>query len=303
MNYSTDQIDHICETMIADLGVDPSAIYCQFTGAPIGHILRDHLGIILSMLPAEMDLESIMDDLFTRTITSMRPSPAFNLIRGESLNQMRKVVPRELTSLLLGRFYRPRDTQYSNIKRTLPQRLADGQKQILLFQQLGKLDFTTSEARWFLHHLIELDSQFDLTLVDKLADFPKDSTQLDFTPENLALYTESLASLIKVLHAKKDALERKAMLHQSWLAAGGNRQLRTAHMGSFMELTPPSPTKAAIQAKEARKGSIRMLLRQIMEDSNSDDSTATPIAKPIPAFVPAIMPNGMPRLKLNRGAL
>jgi hypothetical protein len=269
-------------------GINPMVVYCQSTGAPIADMLPAEFDLLLFMIPSN-DVDEIADDLFVRTIASMRPSPSLNLVRPDSFNRLRISAPAQLCALLLGKMYRPRDKMYDFARQTFEQRIEAGRRQIAVWSQISQLDFSKSEAQWFLHYLIELDTRFDLNQVDSLAALP---ARIDhFEAANLKIYADALATLVTALQSKKDRMEHQAALHSSWLASGGNRTTRSAYVGSFLALAPIGAEKKKELEKKARVATVRQMLASVMLEMQ-------PKVEPKPAFTPGIAANGMPKFRL-----
>lgn len=280
---------------IQHTGINPSMIYCQSTGRIIGELSPSEMALIAIMIPDDMAPDQIADDLYIRTLSSMRPSPAFNYIRADTMNQMRVHAPADLASYLLNRMMIIPDRAYSGVRRSLNQKLQEHERLIKLHEKMSTLDFTTDDtARWFLHYLIELDSRFNLYDMTDQKIFPLDLDSWHLS--NLALYNEALADLIESLQSRKDKLEREARLHESWLRNGGNRSMRNSHVSSFFELKPVSEATQRKIEKEKHISDIKSLLRKIMDAGS--ESEAAPAPKII---LPKVFPNGALRLKINRG--
>jgi len=87
-------------------GFDPQVVYCSITGRPIGRF--DDEIIIESLAEmGTMDDEEVLDDLLTRTLSSMRPSPNWNMADAHSLKRRVKSAPTQTLSYLLIRLYSP----------------------------------------------------------------------------------------------------------------------------------------------------------------------------------------------------
>ena len=253
----------IIATCIQELGINPTTIYCQMTGAPIGAILPDEWNLILAQIgqPA-IDDNSFIDDLYVRTICAMRPSPAWNYSRGDRLDDMRLSAPKRLMSHLLGRIYFRQYGMYSNRGRTMEQRLNHGRDLIVFYEKLQSL--TDKELiDNLLYRLLEMDAKFDLSKIDSIKGFPETSQIFDIN--DVGEYIGCLQRATAKLEVTRDKLDRQNKLQTSFLADGGRKDIRRAFIGSFMEVTPLSERQQQIAAKKKQTNDIRYLLYQIME--------------------------------------
>lgn len=269
---------HVIRKMISETGVDPRNIYCQITGAPIGRLSREEFRLIWLSLDATRDPESIVDELYARTVASMRPSPAWNFIRTDTLNRLRIADPMRVCAYLLGRYFEPHDPAYSRIKRTYEDRIQDGVNRIITYDRLSSARLDSGELQQFTLYLLLLDSQFDLSICEYIPGFPQ--TPDDLNPMILREYIPTLKSYFDLLVAKKFKLEKEAKLQSSWLAHGGNRGLSDATRKLFFETKPDSEATLKKKAKDSVVNMMAAVLRGLMD--GPDDSTPdAPIVAPM----------------------
>ena len=292
--FTVEEIISFCET---EIGLNPQTIYCQMSGAPIGQMSDDEFQLMLGQIECD-SLDSIADDLYIRTISAMRPSAAWNYQRESTLNHMREHAPRRLASHLLGKLFWPRDKSYSTLKRSMKERLDSGRDLIRLYARLSEVESQGEVWDHFLHSLIELDYKFDLALIQNLQGFPTKS--IEFSPLALEEYLDRFRAEIIRLQKRKDELERKAQLENSWLASGGNRSLNHSFVASWKRLKPLTPAAEKQELTNRRRADIKALLSQIMRNGVEDDSTPTPPPAPKPEL-PPVFPNGVVRLRINKG--
>lgn len=253
----------VIQQMIAETGVDPRLIYCQTTGAPIGQMLDSEFQLMWSSLSSDMDHESIMDELYGRTVASMRPSPAWNYIRRGTLNRLRVSDPLRVCAFLLGRYFEPHDPAYSRVKRRYEDRIQDGINRIQIFQRLHESQIDLADIREFTLYLLMLDSQFDLSILESVPDFPR--TAGEFNPTLIHEYTPTIRAYHELLVARKLKLERQAKLQESWMRDGGNRLTREMATAAFMEVKPESEATKARKEREAVTNTMADVLKALMD--------------------------------------
>lgn len=272
MSFSFQRIGTIVHRMITETQVNPLTIYCQITGAPIGTLDREEFDLVLATIDDTMDDDVIVDELYIRTIMSMRPSPAWNYIQHSTLNKLRIADPIRLASYLLGRYYEPRDKAYDRLKRTIDQRVTDGINRIVSYVACESLISAPPEqVKQFVTLLLLIDSEFDLSEMSQFVDFPK--TPVDFDVENLEKYVAALQSAYQAQIVKRDARARKQKLDSNFFERVGNRLTSDVATKAFMELKPLSATAM----KTAKMNSLTNMIAAFM---TGDDGVGHPIAPP-----------------------
>lgn len=257
----------VIHRMISETGVNPLNIYCKATGAPIGSLTPEEWQMVWDSLEPEMDREEIMDELYSRTLACMRPSPAWNYVRRGTLNRLRISDPVRLCAWLLGRYYEPRDSAYSRVKVTYEQRILDGITKIQIYAKLSELDYDVHKLKEFTTILLMLDASFDLSLIQMFEGFPK--TPMDINMNVIENYTKFLNDRYAKLADHKAKLERKAQLEQSVLSRGGNRMTREVAHKAFMEIKPKSEATLAKEHQHQMEVMFENLVREMMKPESS----------------------------------
>jgi hypothetical protein len=90
------------DTVLDSHNIDPLGIYCSVTGKMLGYMLNDEVYTFLDSR-TDIDLEQLADDWAMRLIASMRPSPNWNVMREETLDQMARSHPVETFAYLFNR--------------------------------------------------------------------------------------------------------------------------------------------------------------------------------------------------------
>lgn len=266
-----DKWDAVMETFYAQYpGVDPLAIYCQFTGKPIGATYGDEFQSILDSLKG--DPEEIADDIALRLFASMRPSMRWNKIRSETLDEMRKSAPIETLAYLLNRLFTPLDK--GNI-------LAIHHDRIRLWSRLEEWGFTES-TNTILYYLLEIDAKLGLN--QEVPPFSVEQLLNDFEsmPILLTAFDEWHTRRIKYYDQKMKQFEES----DRWFRVG-NTLAKPAFFNAFMESKPPSKTTKVKAEKAAESKFFADLLFEVMGEPNLDgEAKAKPkeVAKiPVPS--------------------
>ena len=291
----------IVDRMIAETGIDPRNIYCQFTGQIIGHILPSELDCIFAQIEA-MDEDAIIDDLYMRTIASMRPSPAWNYVRRETYNELREANPVALASFILGRLWRPKRPAKDKLSRNISERIYDGAQIIKINIALKRLANNNEAFLNFLHFLIELDAKFNVSNLPTILNLPM--TPDDLRPDQLENYCQVLSHTIDKLVVNKQRLEKQAQLQQSYLSHPGNRPMAHVYYKSFMERAPKSDAAIERKLQFERERRVAFLLAASAEEIAAVMQTRqAPTPKPKPEkFVPKQFASGLIRINLINGA-
>lgn len=256
----------IIHAMMDSLSINPTIIYCQVTGAPIGSMSRAEFQFLLSTLSPDLSLDEIVDDLYVRTVASMRVGPAWTFIEAKTLERMRRHDPIRVCAFLLGRLYEPKDGAYDRTRRTLNQRLTDGRNRIVGYRKLSRAAIDPELMTRFTTALLLLDSHFNLALMPVPEGFPASPDELD--PANLALLCDLLDSTFQALCLEKDKLERKARLQESWMIAGGNRLTADVARSAFRDTKPKSEAELAKLSKAADQNLLVNAMRAMIDGSH-----------------------------------
>lgn len=267
--------DAIINKMIEETHINPTLIYCQFTGAIIGKLSSLEIQLLFDSFDENISDDEIIDELYVRTLASMRPSPAWNKLSRESIERLRQINPSRVCAYLLGRYYQSRDKAYTNHVRTLDEILRDGFNRIIVSEKLEQADTNSEAFKQFLSFLLLIDSHFNITAIDSL-DLPSNPLDIDFS--NLESLAGKITNNYQWLVERKAKLERQAKLHESELSSIGNKLVRVAAHKSFMEIKPKSDASISRAEKRQFETMVANLLGAIMDG----DKAFTPIKlKPI----------------------
>jgi len=248
-------LSNVVTFMQDNMNMNPMTLYCQFTGKPIGRMYQDE---IESILDETVDIEEAADDLMIRTLASMRPSVAWNLMRTDSLTDMQNKRPVETLAYLLNRLFQPNDFY----KLPLARRLNDLHSRIKLYQYLESNK--DSEFVSGLHFmLIEIDAKMNLT-----------RQTIDLRIEDMILFGEKSAEVFeKWYRACIKVYDRNQKLEADqtrWLK--GNTLAKPAFFATFMEAKPESKTKAAKRVKEEKTSEYANLFDAVLAEAENDAS-------------------------------
>jgi len=269
----------IVRKMIEETGINPHAIYCQITGARIARMRRSEIDLMWSTINESMDDDEIIDELYTRTITSMRPSPAWNYIRRETLESIRKSNPVALAAYLLGRYFEPRDKAYSRLQRTLDQRITDGVNRIKSFAAINAMasQAKPEDINEFVTLLLLIDSEFNLADMSQFANFPK--TPIDFDVARINDYILALQAAYLAQCEKRDAQIRRQKLDQSYYNSIGNGLAKYPAARAFLDLKPESLAAQQRKEKESKLNALTNLIASFMR---GDDGVGNVVEPPAP---------------------
>ena len=277
------QHSDLITAMILETGINPTLIYCQVTGKPIGQISDIAFDTMIQLIRPCSD-DDCISELWTRTIASMRPSPAWNMIRGDSLSKMLDADPRGLLSYLMNRLYDPLDGVASR-KMSMDTRLGYLANHIKVWNRIATLQIDREVMNQLLLVLLELDSKYGLR--NHAHPAVTDSINLSLTQhsDQLAL-VRHLNAWLDSLNAKAEkAMRDQAASDRSYLA--GNRTTRSAYVKQFTRVTPPSKTKAAATAKTAQADYLDSIMDSIWKDGPAPLGDAPYLATPSAAHNPA----------------
>lgn len=251
MRYSTVQYRAI-QQLASETGIDAEGIYCQVTGRMIGYLDLEVMQDIFASMP-DMDAESISDDLRIRTLTSMRPSPAWNYLRPNTLALKVKSDPIGLLSYLLIRCEEPVDLKsYVPDLQTQMGRL---QNRITMWQVVNRMTIDSETLEALLLVLLELDAKFSLK---NLA-----------VPHNIrALLLGNPKDTLTILSRWRDKLvdaEIKRQNEQSYSDRSftrGNAAAKQAFVQELIRQTPVSERKTL----DLKKVAVRQEIGDIFDE-------------------------------------
>lgn len=268
-------------------GVDFTAIYCLFTGAPIGNTHTCELEMLLDSLPG--DPESAADDLAIRLFASMRPGLRWNKMRSESMEELRCSDPVGMASFLAIRAFKPLSGGSA---------IVQNHESILIYQRLTEMDFEIREE--LTHILLEIDAKNNLN-----STYPTFSSAVflaESDSEILARLREWYLAEIETYNKRQKQLEATSRWHRY-----GNTLANSAFAGSFMQdkgfIARLEEAKAAKLQRTMRKANpetrerkrkqseMMAFLGDIFDSLQTDDRpghiVATPAKKPILPVKPA----------------
>lgn len=296
--FTQTRITNIILAMKAQTGIDPTVIYCHTTGAPVGLIAPEELDLVFLTIDSKMDDDAVIDELYTRTLIAMRPSPVWTLIKPATINRIRVTNPRRMAAYMLGRYFEPRDLAYDRKRRSLSERLTDGANRIICYERLmAATDSDQLALKEFVNLLCLIDSDFELSLMDMIPDFPK--TPLDLDVSNLPRYTEILSNYYAALLDKKSALEHQARLQESWMRNGGNRLARETRTNLIQELKAKAdkakPRTPRESARKAAEDSMSAVLKDWLSgDLKLDSVAAQPKTTPAASVIKPVFKMKLP---------
>lgn len=250
----------------AEMGFNPLTIYCQVTGKPIGQLAETELAIMIQQA-GHCDPEDLVSELWTRTIASMRPGPAWNYIRRDSMEKMLNQQPKDLLAYLLNRLYDP-----TNHNMSIDQRFQVLSTRISVYERIQTLDLETESFNQLLLVLLDLDTKFGI----KGRFMQHELLQLDW----FLSHENSIVGLIRQLNEWLEsqtaavALAEKKALNTQRFYAKGNSLTRQAFVTQFTRVMPPSKAGAERKAKEAEKDFFAMILDSIMVGEHETTSEA-----------------------------
>jgi hypothetical protein len=267
----------IIQQMQSDHGINPFALYCSITGEEIGQLNLAQTTLIWASLNDSDSDEIIIDELWARVISSMRPSPAWNYIKHETIDRLRIAAPLQVCCYLLGRYYMPRDRAYTPLARSFEDKVFDGMNRIKVAQQMSAMDLTDEQLDKFIGALLLLDSHFGLDRIKlPLALSPFD---LDISSPDEII--EALEKRYSDLVHEKLKLEKQARLHMTHFADGGNRLVRHAAMKHSIEIRPKSEAVSKREQTKTQVTEMTNLLASLMRGSGPAIQIVQSIPTPI----------------------
>lgn len=250
---------NLVEELAHETGVYATSIYCQVTGKLIGRLDEEAIADLFASLPENLDDDDIKNELFTRTLMAMRPSPAWMIRRMDTATKILNRDPVSILSYLLNRFYEP--VERSDGKNmSQEKRIYWYHSRVRMYKRLSAMYGNSIKANCekLMLLLLEVDSKFNLALQT----MPK---QLDSNPEMFAPTDEFIAaceSWRDALVAKRERdIAANELSDRSFRA--GNSPLKQAYMQEFIRQTPPSPTKAKEIERETKRQHIGNLFDEL----------------------------------------
>lgn len=254
-------------------GFDPSAIYCQVTGRPIGFVTHNELNaVIQQILPCDDD--TIVDELWTRTMASMRPSPVWNMLRADSLDKMLAHDPKALLAYLMNRLYDPVEKNVS-----LDERLGILANHLKVWQKIDSIEFTAEDLDAILVVLLTLDARYGLRNHNHPAIIQSFDWALNHVSDHKALIRH-LNDWLESLDKRREEAERKALATTRYYQSG-NSLVKKAAATQEEKVKPVSKSKAAIIAKQEEKDFFASILDEIMENDSPVMPTPAPSNPPV----------------------
>ena len=257
-------LNSICSELAAESAVNPFNLYCQITGRVIGQLDWAEIDMVIHSC-GTLDPDDIKSELLTRTLASMRPSPAWNFMRLDTLERMRQVDPYQVLAYLLNRLYDP--VKYDRLKQPFDSKSGILIQRIKLWQHLQLItsDELLNEASVdrLLLVLLELDSKFNFNAL------PIDKSICEIyevtSPETLIDFCESLEAWRDKLVEAKIKQDQASRVEANW--SKGNRITGEAYLKTWLRVTPPSESKKKDTAKKEKANFFDSLLDDLMSDA------------------------------------
>lgn len=280
------------EICVSNTGVNPSVVYCLQTGRPIGRFDDQIMIEIFDEIPDAPDNdEEIMDDLLTRTLCSMRPSPGWNNLDRQSLNLYARTRPAETLSYLLIRLYEPTN----GLKVDFNRRLGLYHRRIQIYKMVEALA-TQSEidlSDW-LYMLVEIDAMYNLNSLpvpgnDILLTLAALESERESKPETKSEAFEEFLSAWRKWHKgyydSYEKRQKQAIRQDQWLK--GNPLASSARLTMFMAAKPKSEATIIRESKAKLDNEMTNLLRSIMNKAAEGQVSQTPTVSQPKGFIPA----------------
>lgn len=265
-----------------ELNVDPTRIYCSITGRPIGRLDPSVFADVMEEIPVAADKDEIIEDLMIRTLSSMRPSPAWNYVDRSSLREYVKTRPIETLCYLLNRLYEPAD----RLKIDFSRRMTYHHERIKLYQLVSHV--SQYDLGEWMYLLIEIDALYNLTTLS----IPGNSIQVTLAALAGERDDEAFESFMNEwrawhlrLYETYEKKQKAAIQQTEWLK--GNPAAGTARFSMFMESKPKSEAQKKKETKHKADNEMMALLRGIMSAAESGETIeSTPTPKSV-GFIPA----------------
>lgn len=243
----------LVDQMIEEVGINPMLTYCSVTGRAIGTIHAETFMDIIDAID-DTDEEIIFDELLSRTLHSMRPSPVWNEFDESTLRRFVKSRPHEVLAYCLNRLYEPSD----KLKVGTLRRLDFYHERIRRFNIINELHKSGADFSAWLYMLIEVDAKYNLTTLP-IPDIDLYSSMQDFSA-HLELWKKWYFPL-KESYEKRIKEELRA---DRWLK--GNTLAKSAHFNMFMESKPPTKTAIEKQKKKDELDFFANIFSEVMRE-------------------------------------
>lgn len=279
-----------------ETGVNATISYCQVTGQPIGFLTQDVIDELFASIP-ETDEDDLKSEILTRTLMSCRTSPAWLLLRRDTLNKLRLTQPRKVLAYLMNRLCSPIDNE--KLHMTLEKRTQLMSSRIKMWGLLQASQIDDLQLNKLLLILLELDARWNL---DRLA-MPRN------IPFILAQQTvEGVANIIVALSEWLEAKVEKEIKDNKHLAESdrsfvrGNSAVKVAYMQELIRQTPPGAERQKVIARENNRVRLVDMIDEIERELTRIPENGRPSAAmsqprtPIKPFNPPIV-----GLKLKAG--
>ena len=274
MTINPNKIYSIIAAFQESYGFDPQGVYCQITGKKIGDFTNSEFDELVESL-GSLDPEEMVDDIAMRVLASMRPSIRWNVMREESLKQMRRTAPIETLSYLVNRMFTPRNWRTMGTAQLLST-YSDRIKGYMLLEKWGISDATNT----LLYMLLELDAKWNLETESP----PFDAWDFFFSAPTMEHRVEMVQEWY---HRRIAAWEKKCKadaLQVRW-TRDGNVLAKPAFMAEYLAARPLSKTAEKRVEKEQEKKFMAGLLSEILM-GRVDNKEEAEAVQPKPAFVP-----------------
>jgi len=286
----------LIDELEAETGVNATISYCQVTGQPIGYLTQDVIDELFVSIP-ETDEDDIKSEILTRTLMSCRTSPAWLLLRRDTLDKIRLSQPNKLLAYLMNRLCSPIDN--NKLHMTLEHRTQLMASRIKMWGLLQSIQINEVQLNKLLLILLELDARWNL---DRLA-MPRN------IPHILATQSfEGVANILVFLSEWLEAKIQKEIADQKHLAESdrsfvrGNSAVKVAYLQEVIRQTPPGEARQKIIAKEHNRIRLTDMIDEIEKEltripANGKVSAAISQARtPVKPFNPPVV-----GLKLKAG--
>lgn len=254
-------------------GFDPQGVYCQLTGKQIGSFLDSEFDALIESLGA-LDPEEMVDDIAIRLLASMRPSIRWNVMREESLKELREAEPVDTLAYLINRLFAPLGYRKLGVQALL----ADYEHRIKTHQLCSEWGVNDS-TNTLLYMLLELDAKWSLDL-----EFPPFSWRDFFEAESMNHRIEMLQAWYERRVEAWDKKVKADAMQIKW-SRTGHALAKPAFMAEYLAAKPLSKTAEKKQAKEEEKRFMAGILSEILM-GRIDDAGEAEAVEPKPAFVP-----------------
>lgn len=279
---------HLVHSMIDELGINPMLVYCTMTGKPFATLSAEEFQFTIDEILAtndECDEDTAIDELLTRTVSTMRPSPSWNIQDESMLQRYIKTRPGEVMAYCLNRLYEPA----GSLKISFSLRLHNYHQRILRWQLINELTQTMTDMSAWLYMLIEIDAKYNLTTLP----IPHDTLPLPFSIMDMdGGFDAFMEEWKKWYFPLKDSYEkrlREELRADRWLK--GNTLAKGAFFTLFMDSQPP--TKSAIE--KAKKKEESDFFSQVWSDVMRDQAEKGKDSATVRAEIKAVGTTKAPR--------